>query len=162
MRPKDQDPKDSKSGVIYSYQWQDITCGEEYVGETSMSLGERHKDHLKGPSPIHVHIQQTGHNVSSDNFNMIGREDRGLARTIKDAIYIRVNNPSSNRNVGKYPLSHLFILIVPVFTTKHMFLNSVQYKVYLFWIVYKTGLAHSGLWLELELFLFDTISTVVV
>ena len=73
-----------------------------------MSLGERHKEHLKGPYPIYVHIQHTGHNASSDNFNIIGREDRDLARTIKDAIYIRVNNPSLRRNVGKYHLSHLW------------------------------------------------------
>ena len=34
MKPKDQDPKDKKSGVIYSYQRRDIACGEEYIGET--------------------------------------------------------------------------------------------------------------------------------
>ena len=31
--PKDQDPKDRKSGVIYSYQCGEIGCGEEYIGE---------------------------------------------------------------------------------------------------------------------------------
>ena len=39
IRPKDQDPKDSRSGVIYSYKCEDITCGEEYIGETARSLG---------------------------------------------------------------------------------------------------------------------------
>ena len=58
-----------------------------------------------------MHIQQTGHNATSDNFNIIGREDRDLVRTIKEAIYIRVNNPSLNWNVGKYHLSHLWIFI---------------------------------------------------
>ena len=56
MKPKDQDPKDNKSGLIYSYKCQDITCGEEYIGEIARTLGDRCKDHLKGPSPIHVHI----------------------------------------------------------------------------------------------------------
>ena len=107
MKPKDQNPKDNRSGVIYIYKCQDIICMDEYIGETSRSLGERHKEHLKGPSPIHAHIQCTGHDTSSDYFNIIGREDRDLARTIKEAIYIRVNNPSLNRNVGKYHLSHL-------------------------------------------------------
>ena len=73
-----------------------------------MSLGDRHKEHLKGPSSIHVHIQCTGHSATADNINKIGRQDRDLARTIKEAIYIRVNNPSLNRNVGKYHLSHLW------------------------------------------------------
>ena len=61
MKPKDQDPKYNRSGLIYSYKCQDIICGEDYIGETSRSWGERHKEHLRGPSPIHAHIQHTGH-----------------------------------------------------------------------------------------------------
>ena len=41
MKPKDKDPKDSKSGVIYSYQCPHLDCNEEYIGETSRMLGER-------------------------------------------------------------------------------------------------------------------------
>ena len=41
MKPKDQDHKDKDSGVIYSYQCGDIACSEEYIGETSSTLGER-------------------------------------------------------------------------------------------------------------------------
>ena len=63
MKPKDQDPKEKKSGVIYSYQCTNIACNEEYIGETARTLGERHKEHLKHPSPIHAHIQQTGHTI---------------------------------------------------------------------------------------------------
>ena len=37
--PKDQDPKDNRSGVIYSYKCDHITCSEEYIGETSRSQG---------------------------------------------------------------------------------------------------------------------------
>ena len=48
MKPKDQDPKDNKGGLIYSYRCQDITCGEEYIGETGRTLVDRHKEHLKG------------------------------------------------------------------------------------------------------------------
>ena len=65
MKPKDQDPKDKNSGVIYSYQCGDIACGEGYIGKTSRILGERYRKHLKQPSPIHAHIQQTGHTLSS-------------------------------------------------------------------------------------------------
>ena len=56
MKPKDQDPKDNRSGLIYSYKCQDITCGEEYIGETAQTMGDGCKKHLKGPSPIHAHI----------------------------------------------------------------------------------------------------------
>ena len=39
MKPRDGDPKDQKCGVIYSYQCKDIACREEYIGETSRTLG---------------------------------------------------------------------------------------------------------------------------
>ena len=42
MKPKDQDPKGKKSGIIYSYQCTNIASNEEYIGETSRTLGERH------------------------------------------------------------------------------------------------------------------------
>ena len=108
MKPKDQDPKEKKSGVIYSFQCNHITCDEENIGETARTLGERCKEHLKQPSPIHVHIQQTGHNTTEDSFNIIGREDQGQAWTIKESIFIRVNNPTLNQNIGKYNLSHIW------------------------------------------------------
>ena len=52
----------------------------EYIGETAMNIGERCKEHLKQPSPIHVHIQQTGHNTAETSFNIIGREDQGAGQ----------------------------------------------------------------------------------
>ena len=43
-----------------------------------------------------------------DNFRIIGREDNNLARTIKESMYIRVNNPTLNRNIGEYNLPHIW------------------------------------------------------
>ena len=48
---------------------------------------------------IHVHIQQTGHTSTYTSFNIIGREDQGQARTIKESIFIRVNNPTLNQTL---------------------------------------------------------------
>ena len=76
VKPKDQDPKKKKSGVIYSYQCGEIAWDEEYIGETSRTLGERYREHLKEPSPIHVHSLQSGHNPTQDNFNILRREDQ--------------------------------------------------------------------------------------
>ena len=53
-------PKDSKSGLIYRYQCPQLDCDEEYIGETGRTLGERRKEHLKQPSPIHWYSQATG------------------------------------------------------------------------------------------------------
>ena len=124
MKPKDQDPKEKKSEAIYSFQCNHITCNEEYIGETARTLGERCKEHLKQPSPIHMHIQQTGHNITDDSFNIIGREDQGQARTIKELIFIRVNNPTLNQNIGKYNLSHIWDRVL--FNTPGLKLGSSQ------------------------------------
>ena len=124
MKSKDRDPKDKKSGVIYSFQCGEIACGEKDIGETSRTLGERCREHLKQPSPIHAHIQQTGHTTTSNNFNIIGREDQGLARTIKESIYIRVNNPMLNRNIGKYNLNHIWDRVL--FNTPGLKIGSSQ------------------------------------
>ena len=50
---------------------------------------------------------KTGHTTTSNNFNIIGREDQGLARTIQESVNIRVNNSMLNRNIGKYNLNHI-------------------------------------------------------
>ena len=81
---------------------------KEIHRETFKTIGERFKEQLKEPLPIHVHSTQTGHSTTPDNFNIIGREDHGIARTIKESGYIRVNNPTLNRNVGKYYLHHIW------------------------------------------------------
>ena len=75
-------------------------CDEEDTGETSRTFEERYKMHLKEPSPIYGHSNLSGHCSNPNNFIIIGREDHGLARTIKESIYIRVNNPTLNRNVS--------------------------------------------------------------
>ena len=124
MKPKDQDPKDNKSGIIYSYQCNHLNCDEEYIGETSRTLGERRKEHLKQPSAIHGHIQQTGHTITEYSFSIIGREDWGQARTIKESIFIMVNNPTLNQNIGKDNLNHIWDRVL--FNTLGLKLGSSQ------------------------------------
>ena len=60
------------------------------------------------PPPIYDHQNIIGHNITIENFSIVGREDQNLIRAIKEAIYIRVNNPSLNRNIGKYHLPHMW------------------------------------------------------
>ena len=105
--PKDQDPILKKSGVIYRFKCGRVDCNE-YIGESSRSFGERFKEHQKAPSPIYDHSNIAGHQVTIENFNIVGREDQNLSRAIKEALYIRVNNPSLNRNIGKLHLPHIW------------------------------------------------------
>ena len=122
VKPKYKDPIDNKSVAIYWYQSGELTCDEEYIAETSRTFGERYKEHLKEPSPIHVHSTQTGHSTTPENFNIIGTKDHGLARTIKESIYIRVNNPTLNRKVGKYNLHHIWDSVL--FNTPDLKINN--------------------------------------
>ena len=55
MAPKDRDPIQKQSGVIYRYHCDRVDCDEEYIGESSRTFGERFKEHLKPHSPIYDH-----------------------------------------------------------------------------------------------------------
>ena len=79
----------NKNGTIYWFQCGDLVCDEEYIGETSRTFGERFKEHLEEPYPIYNHSNNTAHTTTQDNFKIIGREDHGIARTIKESIYIK-------------------------------------------------------------------------
>ena len=108
MAAKDKDPITKKSGVIYRYKGNENGCDEKYIGESARTFAERFKEHQKAPSPIFDHCNISSHKVNIDNFTIVGREDQNLTRAIKEALFIRVNDPSMNRNIGKYHLPHIW------------------------------------------------------
>ena len=85
-----------------------MDCEEEYTGESGRTFAERFSEHMSTPSPIHDHHNTTGHELSLDNFSIVDREDQNIVRAIKEAILIRINDPSLNRNIGKYQLPHIW------------------------------------------------------
>ena len=86
--------------IIYRYKCDKVECDEEYIGESARTFAERFKEHQKAPSPIYDHSNISGHDVTIDNFSIVGREDQNLIRTIKEALYIKVNNQSLNKNIA--------------------------------------------------------------
>ena len=106
--PKDKDPKSNQTGIIYQYQCPHINCDSTYIGESGRALGERIKEHFKAPSPIHLHSTTTGHPMDADSFNIIHKETASQSRTIKESMFIRVQDPPLNRNIGKYQLPHIW------------------------------------------------------
>ena len=56
VAPKDKDPILQKSWVIYRYKCDRVECDEEYIGESSRTLGERFKEHQNAPSLIYDHL----------------------------------------------------------------------------------------------------------
>ena len=82
--------------------WNQTSCHQLLIYRGNLQdLGVCDRENLKEPSPTHVHSLHTSHQLSSDQFNIIGREDQDLSRLIKESIYIRVNNPTLNRNICK-------------------------------------------------------------
>ena len=108
VAPKDKEHIFQKSGIIYRFKCDRVECDEEYIGESARTFGERFKEYLKCPSPIYDHSNITGHSITLHNFSIVGREEQNLTRLIKEAIFIRVNNPSVNKNIGKYHLPHIW------------------------------------------------------
>ena len=105
---KDKDPMASNSGAIYWFHCGDLTCDDMCIGKTSRIFGERFKEHLKEHSPIHHHSVNTDLPTTHHNFQIIGKKGHCIARTITDSMYIRVNNPTLNKNKGKYNLCHIW------------------------------------------------------
>ena len=105
VAPKDNENITSKGSVIYRYKCHHTGCTVEYIGETGRTFGEKYKKHLRAPFSIYDHANTTGHSIQLDNFSIVDRESLGFLRTIK-AMFIRVNDPPLNRNLGKYQLTH--------------------------------------------------------
>ena len=101
MSPKDKVNITKKSSVIYWFRCDRIDCEDEYIGESSRTFGESYKEHLKAPSLIFEHQNNTDYTTSVENFKIIGREGHNMARTIKEAMYIRVKIPTLNRIIWK-------------------------------------------------------------
>ena len=66
---------------------------KKYIGQSGRTFAERYKEHMKIPSGIHEHHNTNGHVISIDNFSIVGREDQDWARFMKEAIFIRLNDP---------------------------------------------------------------------
>ena len=79
-----------------------------YIGESGRSLGERVKEHFKVPSPIRLHSTTTGHPIDPEQFSIVHKEVNNQSRTIKEAMFIWVQDPTLNRNLGKYQLPHIW------------------------------------------------------
>ena len=117
--PKDKDPKANQTGIIYHYQCLHTNCSSTYIGESGRTLGDRIKKHFKAPSPIHQHSSTTGHPMDSNQFNIIHKEVNSQPRTIKEAMFIHMQDPPLNRNLGKYQLPHIWDHLLQASTTLH-------------------------------------------
>ena len=107
-QPQGKEPQNNQTGITYHYQCPQINCLSAYIGESGRSLGERVKEHFKAPSLIHLHRTTAGHPMDPEQFNIVHKEVNNQSRTIKEAMFIHVQDPTLNRNLGKYQLLHIW------------------------------------------------------
>ena len=105
--PKDKDPKTKQTGIIYQYQCPHINCPSSYIGESGRSLGERVKEHFKAPSPIHLHSTTTGHPMDPNQFNIVHKEVNSQSRTIKEAMFICIQDPPQQKSGQVSTTAHM-------------------------------------------------------
>ena len=106
--PKDKDIITQKSGMMYSYKCERLKCDEEYIREFARTFGEWFREHLRTASTMYDHANTSGHLTKLGNFSIVVRESHTTTRTIKEAMLIRLNDPSLNRNIGKFQLPYIW------------------------------------------------------
>ena len=52
-------------------------------------------EHLKAPSPIHLHSTTSGHPLDPNQFNIVHKKVNNQSRTIKEAMFICIQDPPS-------------------------------------------------------------------
>ena len=98
--PKDKDDILKKSGVIYRYSCGRVDCEDEYIGESGRTFAERFREHLRATSPIYDHYKTRVMKCSWTISALWAWDAQSMTRTIREAMLIRVNDPSLNRNIG--------------------------------------------------------------
>jgi len=92
-------------------------CRESYIGETERSLKTRFLEHRRPSSTSsevsqHIHIESPGHHVDLEQVQILDREPRYFERGVKEAIYIKANRPSLNKDGGRYKLPDVYDPII--------------------------------------------------
>ena len=107
VRPKDTVSKEKVCAPVYHIPCD--SCEAAYIGETERSLKARFSEHRR-PSSVtsevskHILTECPDHNVDLKSVQILTTEPRWFERGVKESIYIRVNNPSLNKDGGRYLL----------------------------------------------------------
>ena len=117
VAPNDKTDKKDITGPLYLTRCQGKTsrgqCTETYIGETERSIKARFLEHRHPSSTSsevsqHIHIESPGHNIDLQEVEILNREPRFVERGIREAIQIRVHQPTLNRDGGRHKLSSLY------------------------------------------------------
>ncbi|XP_078361564.1 uncharacterized protein LOC144645923 [Oculina patagonica] len=106
VHPKDKTPTAKKTSMVYDITCND--CGEHYIGETARTLEKRLGEHQKqATSAIQEHQSQANLQIDWEGVKILDKESVEVKRKIKEAIHIRRQRPTLNRDRG-YDLLAIF------------------------------------------------------
>ena len=105
VHPKDKQPKDHMSGVVYGIHCEGEDCSAYYIGETEQPLKKRMYQHRRAAgegtsSAVYNHLLESQHSFEDNNVDIICRESKKFERGVKEAIFVKCDNPSLNRHGG--------------------------------------------------------------
>ena len=105
VHPKDKQPKEQISGVVYGIHCEGENCKEYYIGETEQPIKKRMYQHRKAAgegtsSAVFNHLHDKNHTFSNSNVDIISREKNWFERGVKEAVFVKSDNPSLNRHGG--------------------------------------------------------------
>ena len=102
VAPKDKPPRDQTSGTVYKFKCGG--CTSTYIGESGRPLGKRIKEHCSvrksSTSAISEHIRSTNHQFDPEQVEILAKEIKDFPRRVLEAIYIKQQEPSLNRDQG--------------------------------------------------------------
>ena len=112
VAPKDKSLKGDITGTVYRIPCSggNTECKEFYIGETDRDFWTRFSEHKrkcmskKSEVAEHIHIKAPDHQVDFEQTQILDRDSRWYQRGIREAIYIRAQKPTLNRNAGRYSL----------------------------------------------------------
>ena len=108
VRPKDKVIKERVVFPIYH-----ISCDnydDSYIGETGRSLKARFSEHKRASSvnsevSKHINCDHSDHSIPLDNVKILEVEPKWFERGMRAVIQIRMNNPTLNKDAGRYNLT---------------------------------------------------------
>ena len=128
VHPKDKRDPLQTTDVIYNIPCKN--CDKSYVGETGRKFGKRMDEHKSeaekagatvrtraarkesqstvNKSAITDHVVGENHVINWDEAKIIGKETDKYKRWVKEAIEIRKQRTTMNRDEGQFNLSHVF------------------------------------------------------
>ena len=108
---KDFDPQSLRSRVVYKFQC--ASCNACYIGETTRHLSTRIREHLVSDKSSHIykHLQESEtckNSCSAESFTILDYATSKFQIKIKEALYIKWDNPSLNGQLKQLDLSLSF------------------------------------------------------